>query len=359
MVTRTRAGVEILEHNTDIVPKRVDGGSVYLDHCADLVYRSLRKDEHPECGLAVRKDADKCSLQHAIEFGSQGCKSPFIHTTASFETARDKYARRARPGTDRIAVIDLSRVPKPVPIDRNPDVDGTAAAFAHADEEVVIGGPVPEFAILDVLSFDDMGNERRIITDPQWLEHRSKRRRRWAAANTPKFKVAGISHHQDAVEQLSVDEEVFLNAEPDNQHDKNAISVTFKKNGKVLMLGYVPRDHQQSVQPCLTSGCAHGRVESIMKRSSWKIGAPTYLEFRNNCGSYRHKEELKRRGARWDATKKHWYVPAGYPLAPFSRWCTNSASSNQERHAAAGPTGVAISIDGGEGSPPPQVENSE
>ncbi len=35
---------------------------------------------------------------------------------------------------------------------------------------------------------------------------------------------------------------------------------------------------------------------------------------------FAEKDEAKRLGARWDAAKKKWYVPAGVELAPFARW---------------------------------------
>lgn len=35
---------------------------------------------------------------------------------------------------------------------------------------------------------------------------------------------------------------------------------------------------------------------------------------------FAEKDEAKQLGARWDATKKKWYVPLGTDLAPFSRW---------------------------------------
>ncbi|XLZ70402.1 DUF5710 domain-containing protein [Massilia sp. SR12] len=35
---------------------------------------------------------------------------------------------------------------------------------------------------------------------------------------------------------------------------------------------------------------------------------------------YAEKDEAKRLGARWDPTRKKWYVPQGVDAAPFSRW---------------------------------------
>lgn len=35
---------------------------------------------------------------------------------------------------------------------------------------------------------------------------------------------------------------------------------------------------------------------------------------------YAEKDEAKRLGAKWDATRKKWYVPDGVNAEPFSRW---------------------------------------
>lgn len=35
---------------------------------------------------------------------------------------------------------------------------------------------------------------------------------------------------------------------------------------------------------------------------------------------YAEKDEAKQLGAKWDATRRKWYVPAGVDAAAFSRW---------------------------------------
>jgi hypothetical protein len=42
---------------------------------------------------------------------------------------------------------------------------------------------------------------------------------------------------------------------------------------------------------------------------------------------FHEKDEAKRLGARWDATKKVWYVPAGIDVEPFSDWIINEVPS--------------------------------
>jgi hypothetical protein len=39
---------------------------------------------------------------------------------------------------------------------------------------------------------------------------------------------------------------------------------------------------------------------------------------------YAEKEDAKRLGAKWDATRKKWYVPPGLDTEPFSRWATGA-----------------------------------
>jgi len=37
---------------------------------------------------------------------------------------------------------------------------------------------------------------------------------------------------------------------------------------------------------------------------------------------YAEKDEAKKLGAKWDSTRKKWYVPQGVNPEPFSRWLT-------------------------------------
>lgn len=38
-----------------------------------------------------------------------------------------------------------------------------------------------------------------------------------------------------------------------------------------------------------------------------------------NC-SYAEKEEAKRKGAKWDASEKKWYIPEGKSSDGFEKW---------------------------------------
>lgn len=45
------------------------------------------------------------------------------------------------------------------------------------------------------------------------------------------------------------------------------------------------------------------------------MNQPVYLQV-----SFAEKDRVKQLGARWDASKRHWYVPAGVALQPFAPW---------------------------------------
>ena len=58
------------------------------------------------------------------------------------------------------------------------------------------------------------------------------------------FDVAGTNHCSDVEEcknYLKVNKKLYLEPEPENINDKNAIKIIFKENDKTYHLGYVPR----------------------------------------------------------------------------------------------------------------------
>jgi len=50
---------------------------------------------------------------------------------------------------------------------------------------------------------------------------------------------------------------------------------------------------------------------------------------------YAEKDQARELGARWNPTRKRWYVPDGVALEPFARWL------DKDGGAASGPTGSA------------------
>mmetsp|Transcript_10994 Transcript_10994/g.23120 ORF Transcript_10994/g.23120 Transcript_10994/m.23120 type:complete len:368 (-) Transcript_10994:544-1647(-) len=250
----------------------------------DVVYRALRPEEQPEKGLfppvtpAAQK---KMSVVQAIATGSsQG--SHYIHTSRSRDIALKKYAGRAElQKGDRVAVIDLTRLPETTRI-----VDGMDAAaedcgtgskafrFARFDQEVVLDGPVPGSAIIDVVEFVEAPKgvaafspspmrRKMLVHDCDWRDERLetlKRRKPSTSspvfdkplhrqcATSPKksnrceFKVAGVTFHQNAVRTLKVGDEVLLQKDDHNPHDKMAVKVLSTKVGHACQLGYIPKD---------------------------------------------------------------------------------------------------------------------
>ena len=51
---------------------------------------------------------------------------------------------------------------------------------------------------------------------------------------------------------------------------------------------------------------------------------------------YAEKDEAKALGARWNPTKRRWYVPDGVATAPFARWAGQGADATGGAATAAG-----------------------
>ena len=45
---------------------------------------------------------------------------------------------------------------------------------------------------------------------------------------------------------------------------------------------------------------------------------------------YAEKDEAKALGARWNPTRKSWYVPDGVPVEPFERWLAGGAAGTAD-----------------------------
>ena len=65
-------------------------------------------------------------------------------------------------------------------------------------------------------------------------------------------------------------------------------------------------------------------------------GAPAQREYL--AVSYEEKDDAKRLGARWDAAKQSWYIPAGVAREPFARWRSQEIAPPETDGA---PTGSA------------------
>ena len=80
-------------------------------------------------------------------------------------------------------------------------------------------------------------------------------------------KVAGISRHQKALENVLYNTFFILYREPENPHDANAIAV--KAWGK-YPLGYVPKYLAESLAPLLDAGKVSRKATFVRKNVSTK-----------------------------------------------------------------------------------------
>jgi len=80
-------------------------------------------------------------------------------------------------------------------------------------------------------------------------------------------KVAGISRHQKALENVFRSTFFILCREPDNPHDTNAIAV--KAWGK-YPLGYIPKYLAENIAPLLDAGRVSRKATFVRKNVSTK-----------------------------------------------------------------------------------------
>lgn len=81
--------------------------------------------------------------------------------------------------------------------------------------------------------------------------------------NRVEFDVAGTSHCKDikeCTEYLKVNKKLYLEHEPNNSNDKNAIKINFKENGKIYHLGYVPRYYSEEILKELNKGTEYSAM---------------------------------------------------------------------------------------------------
>lgn len=81
--------------------------------------------------------------------------------------------------------------------------------------------------------------------------------------NKIEFEVAGTSHCKD-VEKcknfLQINKNLYLEPEPSNLQDENAIKIIFKENDKSYHLGYVPRYYSKELLEELKKGIAYSAM---------------------------------------------------------------------------------------------------
>lgn len=65
----------------------------------------------------------------------------------------------------------------------------------------------------------------------------------------------------------------------------------------------------------------------------------TYL-----VSSFADKDRVKSLGARWDPTRRQWYVPEGRELAPFAQWLPTAAAPEKTASSALAPVSAPIDL---------------
>lgn len=86
-----------------------------------------------------------------------------------------------------------------------------------------------------------------------------------------RFHIAGLAYHEAALvlSELKIGDELDMVLEPDNPYDSNAVALYFKD----VMLGYIPRDRNQTIAQLTYFGHTDvfdARVVNI------KLDAPSY-----------------------------------------------------------------------------------
>ena len=89
--------------------------------------------------------------------------------------------------------------------------------------------------------------------------------------NKIEFDVAGTRHCKDinkCKDFLKINSVLFLEPEPNNKNDENAVKVVLKENGKLYHLGYVPRYYSKELLNELNKGAKYSAMIQNLKFNS-------------------------------------------------------------------------------------------
>ena len=89
--------------------------------------------------------------------------------------------------------------------------------------------------------------------------------------NKIKFDVAGTRHCKDinkCKDFLKNNRVLYLEPEPNNKNDENAVKVVLKENGKLYHLGYVPRYYSKELLNELNKGAKYSAMIQNLKFNS-------------------------------------------------------------------------------------------
>lgn len=89
--------------------------------------------------------------------------------------------------------------------------------------------------------------------------------------NKIEFDVAGTRHCKDinkCKDFLKINRVLYLEPEPNNKNDENAVRVVLKENGKLYHLGYVPRYYSKELLNELNKGAKYSAMIQNLKFNS-------------------------------------------------------------------------------------------
>ena len=89
--------------------------------------------------------------------------------------------------------------------------------------------------------------------------------------NKSEFDVAGTRHSKDinkCKDFLKINRVLYLEPEPNNKNDENAVKVVLKENGKLYHLGYVPRYYSKELLNELNKGAKYSAMIQNLKFNS-------------------------------------------------------------------------------------------
>lgn len=89
--------------------------------------------------------------------------------------------------------------------------------------------------------------------------------------NRIEFDVAGTRHCKDinkCKDFLKINRVLYLEPEPNNKNDENAVKVVLKENGKLYHLGYVPRYYSKELLNELNKGAKYSAMIQNLKFNS-------------------------------------------------------------------------------------------
>ncbi len=89
--------------------------------------------------------------------------------------------------------------------------------------------------------------------------------------NKIEFDVAGTRHCKDinkCKNFLKINRVLYLEPEPNNKNDENAVKVVLKENGKLYHLGYVPRYYSKELLNELNKGAKYSAMIQNLKFNS-------------------------------------------------------------------------------------------